>query len=126
MEFTAHIAGKHQSVTYDTVVEYILQDIQKDLKNGSDMAVNLRNGTYTGIPIPKPRRQRACRPKTVVKAEVKEESREDESSKEFDDLDPDEELRLEQDDYDMEYELDLKEWKARKIVMRKISARPIQ
>ena len=44
MEFTPHTAGKHQSVTYDTVKEHILQEIQKDLKNGSDMAVNLRKG----------------------------------------------------------------------------------
>jgi hypothetical protein len=73
MEFTMHIAGKHQSVTYDTVVEYILQDIQKDLKNGSDMAVNLRNGTDTGIPILKPRRQIARRSKKIVKVEAKEE-----------------------------------------------------
>ena len=29
MEFTPHIAGKHQSVTYDTVKEHIFQEIQK-------------------------------------------------------------------------------------------------
>ena len=34
-----------QSVMYNTVKEHIIQDIQKDLKNGSDMAVNLRKGT---------------------------------------------------------------------------------
>ena len=79
IEFTAHIEGKPHSVTYDTVVECILQDIQKDLKHGSDMAVNLRNGTDTGIPISKPRRQRARRPKTRVKADKKKESREDDS-----------------------------------------------
>jgi hypothetical protein len=128
VEFTAHIAGKHQPVTYDTVVEHILQDIQKDLKHGSDMAVNLRNGADAGIPIPKPRRQRAKKPKTVVKAETKTEKREDDSSETFgdpigeiredpsddsDDTDPEEEMRLEQQDFDMEYTIDLKEWKAR-------------
>ena len=89
------------------------------------MAVNLRNGADAGIPIPKPRRQRAKRPKTVVKAEVKTESREDESSEalddpiredpsdDSDDTDPEEEMRLEQQDFDMEYTIDLKEWKAR-------------
>ena len=51
MEFTPHIAGKHQMVTYDTVKEHILQEIQTDLKNGSDMAVNLRNDSDDGIPI---------------------------------------------------------------------------
>ena len=29
MEFTPRIAGKHQTVTYDTVKEHILQDIRK-------------------------------------------------------------------------------------------------
>ena len=37
-EFTLHTTGKHQSVTYDTVKEHILQEIQKDLKNGSDVS----------------------------------------------------------------------------------------
>ena len=108
MEFTPHTAGKHQSVTYDTVVEHILQDIQKDLKNRSDMAVNLRNGVDTGVPIFKPRRQIARRIKTVFK---NEEQGEGESSEAFDD--PKEELRMKQEGYDMEYTLDLKEWKVR-------------
>ena len=133
VEFTAHIAGKHQSVTYDTVVECILQDIQKDLKHGSDMAVNLRSGTDNGILILKPRRQRARRPKTRVKADKKKESREDDSSEAFNDpigedrevsLDDDddvyeeEEARLEQQDFDMEYTIDLMEWKVRSSTYR--------
>ena len=56
MEFTPHTVGRHQTVTYDTVKEYILQEIQKELENGSDMSVNLRRGTDTGIPINKPKR----------------------------------------------------------------------
>ena len=62
MEFTPHVAGKHQSVTYDTVKEHILQEIQKDLKNGSDMAVNLRIGFDSRIPVCKPVRLRAVKP----------------------------------------------------------------
>ena len=56
MEFTSHIAGKHQTVTYDTVKEHILQEIHTDLNNGLDMAVNIRKDIYDGIPINKPRR----------------------------------------------------------------------
>ena len=53
-EFTPHTAGRHQPVTYDTVKEYILQEIQKELQNGSDLSVNLRKGTDSRIPIKKP------------------------------------------------------------------------
>ena len=49
IEFTPHIAGKHQSLTYDTVREHILQEIQKDLKNRLDMAMILRQGKDIGI-----------------------------------------------------------------------------
>ena len=88
----------------------------------------MRSGTNSGIPIPKPRRQRAHRPKTKVKADKKRETREDDSSEAFNDpvgelredplddsndTDPEEEARLEQQDFDMEYTIDLKEWKAR-------------
>jgi hypothetical protein len=128
MEFTSHENGKNQKYTYDTVKEHILEELQKDLRNGSDISVNLRKETDIGIPILKPRRKRARRPKKIVKAKNKKEAREDDSSEtfddpvgelredaseEFDDLALEEELRLEQQDYDMEYTLDLKEWKAR-------------
>ena len=50
MEFTPLVAGKHQSVTYDSVKEHILQEIQKDLKNGLDMSMNVRKDEDSGIP----------------------------------------------------------------------------
>ena len=49
MEFTLQVAGKHQSVTCNTIEEHILQDMQTDLKNGSDMAVNPRKNTDAGM-----------------------------------------------------------------------------
>ena len=57
IEFTPHVAGKHQTVTYDTVKEHILQEIQKELKNGSNIAVNLRKDKKTGMPLGKPKIQ---------------------------------------------------------------------
>ena len=50
MEFTANTAGKHQPMACNTAKEHMLQEIQKDLKNGSDMAVDLRMGSDGGIP----------------------------------------------------------------------------
>ena len=50
-EFTPYTTGRHQPVTYDKVKEYILQEIQRELENGSEMSVNLRKGTDAGIPI---------------------------------------------------------------------------
>jgi hypothetical protein len=95
-ECTPHTAGRHQPVTYDTVKEYVLQEIQKELKNGSDLSVNLRKDTDSGIPIKKPIRQIVKRDKTDG-AEKPEEI----------------EIRIEQEGYDMEYTLDLKEFKTR-------------
>ena len=54
MEFTPHIAGNHQTVTYDAVKEHILQELQKDLKHGYDIVKCLREGSNGGIPIMKP------------------------------------------------------------------------
>ena len=98
MEFTPHIAGKHQTVTYDTVKEHILQEIQRELKNGSDIAVNLRNDNYTRIPVNKPRR-------VIVK--IKTEGGKTAEPEEISDM------KIEQEGNDMEYTIDLKEWKAR-------------
>jgi hypothetical protein len=54
MEFRPHIAGKHQLVTYDTVKQHILQEMQKDLKHGYDIVECLREGRDEGIPNLKP------------------------------------------------------------------------
>ena len=46
MKFTPHYSGKQQGHTYDTVKDHIIQYMQKNLKNGLDMAEMLRSGTY--------------------------------------------------------------------------------
>ena len=104
MEFTPHTAGKHQSVTYDTVKEHILQEIQKDLKNGSHMAVNLRKGKDNGIPVNKPIRLRAVIDKSKTNGKLIKDEIGD-SAAEADDL---EDMKMEQESYNMEYTMDLK------------------
>ena len=107
MVFTPLIAGKHQSLMYNSVKEHNLQQIQKDLRNGSDMSVNLRKDEDSGIPKSKPKR--------VIAKKIK-----NEEDKESDDpMD----LKIEQEGLDMEYTIDLKEWKAQQTCMKKISLR---
>ena len=45
-KFAPHFSGKQQGHTYDTVKDHIIQYVQKNLKNGLDMAEMLRSGTY--------------------------------------------------------------------------------
>ena len=87
MEFTPHIAGKHQAVTYDTVKEHILQALQKDLDHGYDIAKCLREGIDKGIPVMKPTR-------TIEKKGANS----------------DEELKIIQEGHDMEWQIELKEY----------------
>jgi hypothetical protein len=94
MEFTPHIAGKHQAVTYDTVKEHILQEIQKDLKHGYDIARCLREGLNKGIPILKSTREIEVQGGSLTEQEVK----------------------LIQEGYDMEWQIEYKEYSARKNV----------
>ena len=93
MEFTPHIAGKHQAVTYDTVKEHILQEIQKDLKHGYDIARCLREGLDKGIPILKPVREIELQ--GILK---------------------DHELNIIQEGHDMEWQIEYKEYSIRKNV----------
>ena len=53
VEFTSHIAGKHQAITYDMVTEPILQQLYKDLKHGYDIVTCLCEGSNGGIVIVK-------------------------------------------------------------------------
>ena len=99
MEFTPHIAGRHQKLTYDTVKEHILQELQKDLKNGSDIVVNLRGNTNIGIPVSKPKRKIVRKIKTEKGKTADPEDIAD--------------AKIEQDRNDMEWQIDLKEWKTR-------------
>ena len=49
-----NVSGKSQGLTYDTVREHILQQIQKSLRNGEDLASALRRGKDDGIKDGKP------------------------------------------------------------------------
>ena len=91
MEFIPHIAGKHQSVTYDTVKEHIMQELQMELRHGCDIVECLRNGVNTGIPITKPTRQIEAAGNQSV-----------------------EEQKTNQDGHDMEWQIERKECGVRK------------
>ena len=93
MEFTPHIAGKHQAVTYDTVKEHILQELQKDLKHGYDIVKCLREGTNKGIPIVKPTR--------VIEEQGKS---------------SDQEVKIIQEGHGMEWQIEYKEFSVQKNV----------
>ena len=101
MEFTPHTAGRHQTVTCDSVAEHMPQEIQKDLKCGSDVAVDLRKKIDTGTPGFKPK-QTIAKSKRWIELLEKEEAEEELF-----------ELKLEQEGHDMEFTMHLKEWKAR-------------
>ena len=115
MEFTPQIAGKHQSIMFDAVKEHILQEIQTTLKNGSDLAVNLRSGIDTGIPEVKPVREIA-KPDPILKYVKTEVGTDEELAAIGQTLQEaeDAELAIEQKGLDMEFGMDLKEWKIRK------------
>ena len=46
MKFVPHYTGKQQTMTYDTVKDHIIQQIQKTYKYGLDMAKTLREMEY--------------------------------------------------------------------------------
>ena len=56
MKFVPHYSRKQQGHTYETVKDHIIQYVQKNLKNGLDMAETLHSGTYA-TPGIKPVRQ---------------------------------------------------------------------
>ena len=43
MKFFPHIVGKQQSVTYDTVKDYIIKQVQKTFTYGQDIATSLND-----------------------------------------------------------------------------------
>ena len=47
MKFVPKVAGKSQGYTYETVKEHILQELQKTLVSGKEIATNLRKGEDT-------------------------------------------------------------------------------
>jgi hypothetical protein len=91
MEFTPHIAGKHQAVTYETVKEHIMQELQIELKHGYDIVKCLRAGLRGGIPITKP-----------IRIIEKKGNHSDET------------LKVIQDGHDMEWKIDRNEFSVRK------------
>ena len=91
MKFTPKLAGVNQGYTYDAVKEHILQEIQKDLENGEDLADNLREGKDHGIKQSRPTWYRA--PKIKIKGEVTEMKR----------LEANEEQRIVQEGLDIDY-----------------------
>ena len=93
--FTPYYSGKQQYMTYDTVREHIIQDIQKKFKYGSDMVKAIRDDAYTDPGQGKPARQIA--------------DLYDERNKRKDNV----LLRIEQDGYDLEYTEDLRNYNAR-------------
>ena len=103
MEFIPHTAGKHQSVTCDTVKEHMMQELQMELRHGHDIVKNLRDGTNKGVPITKPTRQLEASGQQTA-----------------------EEQKIIQDGHDMEWQIERKEFSARKIHMKKTCARPTQ
>ena len=54
MKFIPKGTGKVQGYTYETVKEYILHELQKELEYGKDIATNLRKGEDTGITLEQP------------------------------------------------------------------------
>ena len=95
MKFTPKLAGQYQGYTYDTVKEHILQEIQRNLENGEDLADNLREGTDHGIKRSKPNRHLA--PKQEITEPVTEIKR----------MEAAEERRIIQEGLDIEYKVEL-------------------
>ena len=96
MVFTLHMAGKHQSVTCNTVKEHTLQELQKEPRHGHDLVTCLRAGVNSGIPTIKPERQF--------------EALGSQSS---------DEQRMKQEGHDMEWQMERKEFSARKTHMQR-------
>ena len=65
MLFVPKNAGKMQGHTYETIKEYILNELQKDLEHGEDLASNLRKGKDTGIEMKEPTRTVAPRQELI-------------------------------------------------------------
>ena len=94
MEFAPHTAGKHQSVTCETVKEHTMQKLQIEPRHGLDLVKCLRDGADNGVPMTKPVRQTQA-----FGGQTAEEQ--------FD-------QKLAQDGHDMDCQLDRKEFSVRK------------
>ena len=104
MKFMTNVAGKSQGLTYDTVKDHILQNIQKTLKNGEDLAQALRLGSDDGISEEKPIRHMAAKLE-IVKGKEKDENYL--ASLKYN-------QKVDQEGLDMEYQINLTTWKNKK------------
>ena len=102
MKFIPNIPGKNsQAHTYDAVRDHTLNEIQKSYRQGEDIADNLRLGVDKGIKDQKPVRKRA------VKPELTEEQKQDQNKM----REVAEEMKIDQEGLDIEYQIDLKEFR---------------
>ena len=56
MKFVPHQSGKHQSATHDTAKDHVVNQIQKNYKNGNDTATAMREDNCTLSGSTKPQR----------------------------------------------------------------------
>ena len=70
MKFVPQYSGKQQIVTYDTVKDHVILQIQKNYKHGSDIAKAIRDESYAGIGS-KPVRQTVLIPTGTINQKIK-------------------------------------------------------
>ena len=116
MKFVPQVAGKSQGYTYETVKEHILQELQKELVSGEEIATNLRKGEDTGIDMPEPKQ------KIAVKKEMTDEEKKDPLIRE----DYAKDQRTEQAGLDIEYQVLVENMSPGRAFIRAINTRHIQ
>ena len=102
MKFIPHYTGKQQMVTYDSVKDHIVQQIQKSFKYGNDIAQAIRDMVYedeNNLGGGKPTRQ-------IVAVPMDKDTRESLHMT----------LQIEQEGYDIEYKEELRKYNIRKDV----------
>ena len=101
MKFVPHYSGKQQMVTYDTVKDHIVQQIQKTFKYGNDMAQAIREMEYDDDNLGGGRPTRK-----VIDIPTEKDAREALHMT----------LQIEQEGYDIEYKEELRKYNIRKDV----------
>ena len=100
VKFVPYYTGKQQSVTFDTVKDAIMQNIQKSYSHGVDMTHSLRDMKLKDLSLEKPKRSIA--PKTEVDnsgGAAKARDKED--------------IQIDQDGLDIEFREELHTWRKR-------------
>ena len=102
MKFIPHYTGKQQMVTYDSVKDHIVQQIQKSFKYGNDIAQAIRDMVYEDdLGGGRPTRQ-------TVTVPIDKDTRESLHMK----------LQIEQEGYDIEYKEELRKYNIRQDVYK--------